>query len=165
MAFVGLSSRGPSKVFFVEPGAKISSDYYINKVLKPFFRDVRKRLYPDNDFIFHQDSAPAHAAKKTQEYLRDQNIHFITPDEWLPNSPDAAPCDFFLWGYIKTKLKHVNVRSESELKNAVRRVVRSIPQEMINKALKSWPRRLREIYKFKGHHIERRKSKKASIHQ
>lgn len=154
MAFVGISSRGPSKVIFVKPGAKISADYYVNKVLKPFFRDVRKNLYPDEDFIFHQDSAPSHTAKMTLEFLTSQNITFIHPDEWLPNSPDAAPCDFFLWGYLKTKIKKMQVRNLEELKKAIRKCVRSVPQNMIDNALKSWSKRLREIYHANGGHIE-----------
>jgi len=159
MAFVGISSRGPSKVFFVEPGAKINADYYITKVLKPFFKDVHQRLFPDENFIFHQDSAPAHAAKKTIEYLRSQNISFISPEEWLPNSPDAAPCDFFLWGFLKNQIRKMKVTSERELKNAIRLCVRKVPQNMIDNALKSWPKRLRKIYEADGGHIENRKSK------
>jgi hypothetical protein len=23
---------------------------------------------------------------------------------WLPHSPDATPCDFFLWGYVKNQV-------------------------------------------------------------
>lgn len=109
MAFVEISSRGPSKVIFVEPGAKISADYYVSKLLKPFFRDVRESLYPVEDFIFHQDSAPSHTARMTLEFVASQNVTFIHPDEWLPNSHDAAPCDFFLWGYLETQIKKMKV--------------------------------------------------------
>ena len=31
-----------------------------------------RRLYPDNDFVFVQDSAPSHRAKATQNFLRDK---------------------------------------------------------------------------------------------
>ena len=24
--------------------------------------------------------------------------------EWLPQSPDLTPCDYFLWGYLKNKV-------------------------------------------------------------
>ena len=27
----------------------------------------------------------------------------IQGDEWAPHSPDLNPCDFFLWGYLKSK--------------------------------------------------------------
>ncbi len=29
----------------------------------------------------------------------------------MPNSPDAAPCHYFLWGYLKNRLKHHKVKS------------------------------------------------------
>jgi len=156
MASVGISSRGPSKVFFVEPGAKINADYYIIKVLKQFSRDIRHKLFPNVDFIFHQDSAPAHAAKKTIEYLRSRKITFISPEEWLPSSPDAAPCDFFLWGYIMNKVQQMKVTNERELKNTIRLCVRKTPQNMIDKILRSWSRRSRKILEAGGGHIEHR---------
>lgn len=77
MAFVGISSWGPSKVIFVEPKVKISADYYVNKVLKPFFKDVSKNLFPDNDFIFHQDSAPSHAVKMTLGFGMNYDKNWI----------------------------------------------------------------------------------------
>ena len=39
-------------------------------------------------FIFQQDSAPAHCAKKTLDYLKSENINFFSPAQWPPNSPD-----------------------------------------------------------------------------
>ncbi|KAF2879542.1 hypothetical protein ILUMI_26626 [Ignelater luminosus] len=80
MVWVGLSANGPKKPIVIEPKAKIYSSYYVNKVLKPFLRDAR-RLYPSNDYIFHQDSAPAHRAKATPLFLREQNFSFIEPEQ------------------------------------------------------------------------------------
>lgn len=154
MVFVGMSHKGLSKPIFVEPGAKISSNYYINKVLKPFFADVRKNLYPDNDFVFHQDSAPSHTAKATLEYLKQENIKFVWPNEWLPNSPDAAPCDYFLWGYVKGLVRKTKITNIDELKKSIRTCLRKVPQEMIDNALAAWPKRLLQIYEAMGSHIE-----------
>jgi len=40
-----------------------------------------RRLYPDNDFVFTQDSAPSHRAKATQNFLRDNTPDFISSQE------------------------------------------------------------------------------------
>lgn len=95
MIWAAISCQGKAKLRFIQPGCKINAKYYIDKVLKPFIKQDFFRLYPDGDGVFHQDSAPAHAAKSTQDYLRRNDIPFITPEQWMPNSPDAAPCDFF----------------------------------------------------------------------
>ncbi|GBN88783.1 hypothetical protein AVEN_187676-1 [Araneus ventricosus] len=72
------------------------------------------RLYPNDDAVFHQDSAPSHASNVTQKFLTDQQVQFLRPQQWMPNSPDAAPCDYFLWGHLKNKL---NKRRVSTLKS------------------------------------------------
>lgn len=93
MVWLGMSHHGLTKPIFVKPGAKINSDSNVNDVLKQlnFFATV---LYLNGYWIFHQDSAPSHTAKNTIAWLNENDIKFIRPDQWMPNSPDAAPCDF-----------------------------------------------------------------------
>ncbi|XP_071041955.1 low-density lipoprotein receptor-related protein 1B [Parasteatoda tepidariorum] len=64
--WMGISAHGVTKPRFVKPGAKINSEYYIQKILKPFLKDDYCRLYPNVDAVFHQDSVPSHASKVTQ---------------------------------------------------------------------------------------------------
>ncbi len=154
MVLIGISARGCTQVRFVKPGAKINSDYYIKKILTPFLRRDIPKLYPNGDYLFHQDSAPSHASKKTLKFLRDNRIPFITPSEWMPNSPDAAPLDYFFWGYLKNRVNKRKPKTISGLKKVIREEVKKVPQMMINKALKSWSRRCRDIYHNKGLHIE-----------
>jgi len=45
-----------------------------------------RRVY-GNDFVFQQDSAPAHRARATVELLRQEMPDFISPNPWPPNSP------------------------------------------------------------------------------
>ncbi|GBM65708.1 hypothetical protein AVEN_151271-1 [Araneus ventricosus] len=77
------------------------------------------------------------------------------PQQWMPNSPDAAPCDYFLWGYLKNKLNKRRVSTLRCLQKAIREEVKKIHQEMILKALKSWPKRCKQIYYAEGRHIEK----------
>ncbi|RWS20224.1 uncharacterized protein B4U80_05981 [Leptotrombidium deliense] len=156
MVWCGISVYGALKPIFVEPGVKINAQYYIHHVLKPFLKHDAKRLYPGMGFIFHQDSAPSHTAKNTLQFLRDNNIKFITPQQWMPCSPDAAPMDYCIWGYIKKQVMNQNCTTIQALKNAIRRAFRNIPVSMLNSVMKSWSRRCRRIYYNKGLHIERK---------
>lgn len=155
MVWMGISAHGVTKPRFVKPGAKINSEYYIQKILKPFLKDDYRRLYPNGDAVFHQDSAPSHASKVTQKFLTDQQVQFLRPEQWIPNSPDAAPCDYFLWGHLKNKLNKRRISTLRGLQRAIREEVKKIPQEMILRALKSWPKRCRQIYYAGGRHIEK----------
>lgn len=153
MVFMGMSYNGLTQPIFVNPGAKINSEYYINECIKPLISNV-KDLYPHGNWIFHQDSAPAHTSKKTISFLRSQNVTFVEPSQWTPNSPDLAPCDFFLWGYMKKLIASHKVTTLKQLKNLIIRTAQDIPLEMIRKALKSWPKRCRRVRKNQGKHIE-----------
>ena len=155
MVWLGISSNGSTKARFISPGAKINTNFYINKVLKPFIREDIPKLYPNGDYLFQQDSAPSHRAKKTQDFLRNNQIPFITEEEWLPNSSDCAPLDYFYWSYLKHKVNQRKPRTISGLKKVIREEVQKVPQTLVNKALKSWPKRCRLIFYNKGLHIEK----------
>ena len=158
MVWVAISANGVSRPLFIEPGAKINAIYYQTRVLEPFFKKDAQRLYPNQHLVFHQDSAPSHKAKTTLQWLRDHNIAFVTPEEWTPSSPDAAPCDYFLWGYLKAKLNKRAPRSIGGLKKAIAEELRKVPQDVIDRALRAWPKRCRQIYAAKGGHIENYKN-------
>nr|XP_042895080.1 uncharacterized protein LOC122268797 [Parasteatoda tepidariorum] len=155
MVWMGISVQGVTKPRFVKPGAKINSEYYIQKTFKPFLKDDYCRLYPNGDAVFHQDSAPSHASNVTQKFLTDQQVQFLRPEQWIPNSPDAAPCDYFQWGHLKNKLNKRRISAFRGLQRAIREEVKKIPQEIILRALKSRPKRCRRIYYAGGRHIEK----------
>lgn len=83
--------------------------------------------------VFQQDGCPAHYKKKVREYL-DQHYPrrwigrrgFV---EWPPRSPDLAPNDFFLWGYLKSKVFRQPVASINELKERIVDACRQIPPQ------------------------------------
>ena len=153
MVWAAISARGPIGPIFVEPGAKINQDYYIEAILKPMIKRYWE-LYPDGDGIFHQDSAPAHSGRKTLAFLRSQKIRFFPPEKWLPNSPDIAPCDYFLWGHLKFQVFKRKVTTIEGIKRVIKEELYKIPQEMINNSLESWPRKIRECYGANGGHIK-----------
>jgi len=54
------------------------------------------RIYPADDFVFMQNSAPSHLAKATQDFLLNVP-DFISAREWTPHSPDLNPLDYSVW--------------------------------------------------------------------
>lgn len=160
MVWVAMSANGLSQPLFVEPGAKINAVYYQEKILKPFFRRHVQKLHPNGVYLFHQDSAPSHKAKATVKWLDEHKIAFIKPEQWMPSSPDASPCDFFLWGYLKAQLNKKVPRSINGLKRAIADELKKVPLDMIQRAMQAWPRRCREIYAAKGGHIEKYRNKR-----
>ena len=60
-----------------------------------------RRLYPDNDFVFVQDSAPSYHTNATQNFLRDNMPDFISSQEWTTCSPDLNTLDYSVWGILQ----------------------------------------------------------------
>jgi len=51
--------------------------------------------------VFQQDSAPAHKAKTTHEWLRRNFPAFISAEDWPSGSPDLKPLDYKLWAILE----------------------------------------------------------------
>jgi len=52
----------------------------------------------------HQDDAPSHTAKNTINYLKMENVSFIEPQWWPPNSPDLNPVDYAVWDALQQQV-------------------------------------------------------------
>ena len=53
------------------------------------------------DFIFQQDSAPAHRACETVALLQREVPAFIAPNLWPPNNSDLNPVDYKVWSTMQ----------------------------------------------------------------
>ena len=106
MVSVAVSKVGKTSIMFVEPGAKVNSDYYCTRVLgQGLLPDITAKSGRYR-WTLQQDGAPAHTARNTIAYLRRQNITFIEPDMWPPNSPDLNPVDYAIWGPLQERVYH-----------------------------------------------------------
>ena len=117
--FHGISSRGKTSMRFIQPGAKINADHYIDHILKPFLSRDLHRLFPvgeEKKMIYHHDSTPSHVSKKTIASLNKSKINYVKPEEWMPRSPDAAPMDYSIWRYLKQQLNKQKIETLDELK-------------------------------------------------
>ena len=56
--------------------------------------------------------------------------------DWPPRTPDWTPPDFFLWGYLKSKVYVNKPRTVEELKDNIREEIEAIPAEMLENAAK-----------------------------
>jgi transposase len=73
---------------------------------------------------------------------------------WLaphpPYLPDLAPSDFFLFGYVKERLKGTVFPSYEELLDAISEVVTGIESETLTAGSEHWIERLEWVSKNNG---------------
>jgi len=73
---------------------KTDARAYQEDVLKRDVKPLNTALFSGQKWVFQQDSAPAHKAKTTQEWLRRHVPAFISAEDWPSESPDLNPLDY-----------------------------------------------------------------------
>jgi len=72
---------------------------------------------------------------------------------WPALSPDLTPCDFFLWGYLKSKVYACVSGTIEQLKEAIWQEVATIPPAMTHKAMDNFRERLQQCVVNNGRHL------------
>ncbi len=90
---------------------------------------------------FQQDGATAHYTLPVRNFLdkhfKDRWIGRAGPIPWPPYSPDLTVCDFWLWGYVKTRVYSEPIKNLTHLKARITQVINDIPVEMCRSAVYS----------------------------
>ena len=101
-------------------GQTINSTYYCEVI--PTFSSHLHRKSPENfvqGWILHQDKARPHVSRETMEFFSKK----IKTLPHAPYSPDLAPCNFWLFPQLKTRLAFQRFGNEEGLKQAVQGVL------------------------------------------
>ena len=109
------------------------------------------------DMWFQQDGATCHTVRKTTELLRE---NFRGPvisrngdQNWPPRSCDLTPCEFFLWGFVKSRVYANKPQIIPELKVEIRRVVCEIEPQLCGNVIESFVKRARVCQQSRGGHL------------
>ncbi|GFV49145.1 DUF4817 domain-containing protein [Trichonephila clavipes] len=88
-------------------------------------------------------------------FMQDGATSLIAnPVPMAPRSPDLTLADFWLWGYLKSRVYLSGPSSVSELKDAIRREVSSIHLDMLHSAVAGFVTRLECLLPCGGGHVE-----------
>ena len=109
-----------------------------------------------------QDGAPAHRCiivrDRLQELFNHRVIALNRDPEWPPRSPDLTPCDFFLWGYLKSKVFKTPPRDIADLRGRIVNEVDSLRRQraMIRNVFRGMRNRAEACVQRNGGHVEGR---------
>lgn len=106
---------------------------------------------------FQQDGATCHTAGATLDVLRQRFpgriISRFGDVNWPPRSCDLTPLDFFLWGYVKSRVYVNKPETLQHLKNNIRQVIAEIPPEMYEKVIANYLKRIDCCRRSRGAHL------------
>lgn len=153
-----MSASGIIGPFWFENGSgkttTVNKERYI-AILEKFVEELGSSGGGDQgSWWFQQDGASPHTSKLTLSWLEnhfgDQIISRKTEHEWPPHSPDLTPLDFFLWGYLKSKVYQGDPQNLGQLKHAIRREVRRISSDTCAKVIEEVEKRANLCLTRKG---------------
>lgn len=154
MVWWGVSYEGVTKLHFCEQGVKTRAINYQSDILEKVVKPLNNTVFFGKQWIFQQDSAPAHKAKSTQRWLDVNLTDFIASEDWPPASPDLNPLDYCLWNILEEKACSKAHRNIESLKVDLVKAAASIPLDVVRAAIDEWPGRLEKCVKAKGGHFE-----------
>ncbi|EFO94085.1 hypothetical protein CRE_26771 [Caenorhabditis remanei] len=154
MVFGGICSNGKTPLIFVDPGAKVNQEYYREKILEAGVLPWAKSHFGNQFWTFQQDGAPAHRAKTTQQWCKDNFPAFISASEWPASSPDLNPLDYSVWGYLTQIVSTKNYANLNALKAALLKAWDDLDVNYLRAVVDDYPKRLRAVIQEKGGRIE-----------
>lgn len=107
---------------------------------------------------FQQDGATSHTARETMALLKktfpNRLISRFGNVSWPPRSPDLTPADFFLWGYLKSKVYVTNPSNLQELKDNITHQIVRISPDTLRKVMQNTVKRAQSCRSISGHHLK-----------
>jgi hypothetical protein len=91
--------RGFHFIKVLEKGRKFTAGYYITEIFEPLsqWRSI-KAAGNERKLMVLADNPCPHTAKLSTQYLNANRMESVLHP---PSSPDLAPPDFYLFGYVK----------------------------------------------------------------
>ena len=77
-------------------------------------KPLKATLFANKPGTFQQNSAPAHKAKSTKEWLKNNVLEFISMDQWPSGSSDLFPFGYKLWSVLESmdcSTRHLSIES------------------------------------------------------
>lgn len=154
--WAAISQSGIYGPFFFD--TSVNKDRYLKMLQEEFWPAVQSDRR-GRSIIFMQDGAPPHWGLPVREWLNKK-----MPNRWMgrgspnmpwpPRSPDLTPCDFFLWGFVKSKVYHTRPTSMQDLKDRIIQAFQEVTTEMCRETALAYQKRLESVLENGGGHVE-----------
>lgn len=135
----------------------ITSERYLDMLKNQFLPTLSN--HEKRNMIFMHDGAPPHWGVKVRDWLDQRFPHRWmgrgSPTmPWPPRSPDMTPCDFFLWGFLKSQVYGRPIRDVTDLKKRIVDSFKLVTPQMMSNAFDEYRHRLNVVIEQGGGHCE-----------
>jgi hypothetical protein len=114
----------------------VNSEYY-KGLLERLRNDVRPKRPKKwkNGFVLHHNNAPCHTSLVIRQLLANKTI---TVRPHPPQSPDLAPCDFWLFPEIKLTMEINRFYTIQKIEPATKDRLRALTKYDFQSSFRSW---------------------------
>ena len=144
-------------VFCDEAGdpCTVTADRYVKMLCEYLVPELRRRRVTLRNTLFQKDLATPHTSGIAQQFLETKFCErLISKGIWPARSPDIAPPDFYLFGYLKGKVYKDAPQDLEELENRIRYHLSRIPQATMTAVFQNLIKRITACKRCKGCHLQ-----------
>jgi hypothetical protein len=126
-----------------------TQDYFISEIVPAFTKEKLRfrRHHPGVAFSVHMNNSRCHNGRmETAEFDRRRP----GPAKYPPYSPDLNSCDFWLFGFLKEKLKDCQLREVQTLHQAITDLLDELTFGNVQAVFLEWMNRLSWVIENKG---------------
>jgi inhibitor of nuclear factor kappa-B kinase subunit alpha len=155
MVWAGVTFSGKTPLFFVPEGITVTKESYM-EFLESKVLPWASAHFGQQHWTFQQDSAPAHKAIITQNWIKSHFPDFISTTQWPSCSPDLNPLDYSIWGILEKDACANPHNSLEALKTSLEKAWASVPLDIVKNVVDNFPKRLRLCVEADGGHFEQK---------
>ena len=137
---------------FIKQGV-INAQVY-QRLLRYHVLSWLKATYPNGNYVFQQDSAPAHKAKTTPEWMKQNLANYWACTLWPPSSPCLNPLEYVVWSVLEDRVGATSHPSVDALKVKVKEEWAALTPAFIKKSCRSFRRCVEATIEAEGGHIK-----------
>jgi histone-lysine N-methyltransferase SETMAR len=151
MITVAFSSTKIWAVYVLQAGKTMNAVLFRDTVLTPLVKLMREEV-PKGDLPYrlHFDNAPPHRARIIAQFLEEHGVHRIPHPA---NSPDLAPCDYFLFSRLKHWLPGKVFKTSEDCRRKVADFLKHVDSSELEAAIIRWAKRCSEVIHKQGRYI------------
>jgi hypothetical protein len=140
-------------VHFFPKGLTINAEEYV-KVLRDIVKLWIDWVASGRHYIFQQDGAPAHNAKKTQYGCEANLLEFWLKEIWPPSSPNCNPLDYYIWSVCELDVNKVPHNTAALLIAKITEVMATLPRASVALASRLSRRSIEAVVEAGGNFFE-----------
>ena len=147
LAWIAISSKGHSGIYFRRGSMAINSETYQNNCLKKHLLPFIKNNHSDGQYLFWPDLASAHYAKSTIQFLNEHNIKVLDKKKNPPNLPQLRPIETF-FAHWKSRIYSNGWKPQNidQLEEKAKKTLRTFGKEYYQNLMANVARKVRLAY-------------------